>query len=1036
MAPQTSEALFTAIKEGDAEQFEEILAQASTADVNAIRKVQKDEMTPLMLAAELGHVDIVKALLGRDDIEINRPESKKMATPLIRACSKGHEDVVQMLLTCPKIDVNLKSENQCAIQKAASLGYITIVELLWDRVDDASRDRCVQTALQGQKYELVARLIHLGANVDPKFQGRLVLPNVARYLSLGGLVSMLLHDLPFQVVDNTLVPRPDQSYSWTTFLDARVSVCDDVSKKAVVEAILNHPMFQSVSRHLLAHELVYAFDAHEREAWTLADQDTRLFLHRLLCFAGRYEILEGSPVHVSATAVVVLANDHGICDQVFAEYAKQDGTLDVDGFLSCNAVLKQLSRGGRSSRSLRRASSSDVDVWMREFDSMDTSNTGTIDDSSFMAYCQRRFGLLQVAIKFMKNGDEYARELWTRQNLNSKHVLGLAPTEDKSFLDKHVHEVTLDCGDDQICMSDYPHVIVMPAATRSLEDIFLKERPSANAVRSMLEEVAAGLAHLHANNFVHGDLKKLNIMRVRGQLKLIDFDAAARVGDSIGAKFSSGILPPEMFYKLESDDELAKYESYWKTHNDGVEWEKVKPKMGRYVVKTFHRSADVAATSQLPYSLIAASPAVDSWAFGCMMYEMLSGQELVPTDVNQDVVADRIHEAASWTTATLHDRVEANIADSTARHLLRQLLVVDPSQRLELENVLHHSYFTGQPAIVVQPEPLLQAQSNKQEALSLLKEAAEVPSVVAETPTSLVLLPFRPTDLQPNEATRSVSNYVSQFTKVCSRFSDDVRNGKPIGPALAQWTSGQPMYLYLMDDLSCTLALTETGLYPLEVSPHDYAFLAMSLPLVQQSLNTLLKKNGISGLLPSRGNAPQSATREASVNFGATPLVTFEMFEKTLGGSHLPSSGQVRRAALRQLKLWFDLHDPCHTFAGLERVETTDGRFMWRKKSGEEEVEDGDDDVTLQTILTSLLEEEDKPLKKRVGQPSQVGEDDSSCLPKSKRKTVPSTSMALVDFVHNKSKMDLAFIENHYEKKIEEAPADDLEALEKLLAWT
>ncbi|CAK4641613.1 unnamed protein product [Aphanomyces euteiches] len=44
---------------------------------------------------------------------------------------------------------------------------------------------------------------------------------------------------------------------------------------------------------------------------------------------------------------------------------------------------------------------------------------------------------------------------------------------------------------------------------------------------------------------------------------------------------------------------------------------------------------------------------------------------------------------------------------------------------------------------------------------------------------------------------------------------------------------------------------------------------------------------------------------------------------------------------------------------------------------------------------------------------------------------------AAINFVYdNKSKMDLAFIENHYEKKIEEAPADDLEALEKLLAWT
>ncbi|KDO23815.1 hypothetical protein SPRG_11246 [Saprolegnia parasitica CBS 223.65] len=44
---------------------------------------------------------------------------------------------------------------------------------------------------------------------------------------------------------------------------------------------------------------------------------------------------------------------------------------------------------------------------------------------------------------------------------------------------------------------------------------------------------------------------------------------------------------------------------------------------------------------------------------------------------------------------------------------------------------------------------------------------------------------------------------------------------------------------------------------------------------------------------------------------------------------------------------------------------------------------------------------------------------------------------AAINFVHdNKSKRDLAEIENYYEKEIVMAPADDLEALEKLLSWT
>jgi ATP-dependent RNA helicase DDX19/DBP5 len=44
---------------------------------------------------------------------------------------------------------------------------------------------------------------------------------------------------------------------------------------------------------------------------------------------------------------------------------------------------------------------------------------------------------------------------------------------------------------------------------------------------------------------------------------------------------------------------------------------------------------------------------------------------------------------------------------------------------------------------------------------------------------------------------------------------------------------------------------------------------------------------------------------------------------------------------------------------------------------------------------------------------------------------------AAINFVHDvKSKTDLATIEAYYEKQIIEAPANDLEALEKLLSWS
>ncbi|KAF0715592.1 hypothetical protein As57867_003294, partial [Aphanomyces stellatus] len=103
----------------------------------------------------------------------------------------------------------------------------------------------------------------------------------------------------------------------------------------------------------------------------------------------------------------------------------------------------------------------------------------------------------------------------------------------------------------------------MPAADRSLEDVYLKERPGENERRILLQQVAEGLQHLHAKDLVHGDVKKLNVVRVGNRINLMDLDATTTMGDYVGAKFSSGSLPPGMFYKLVPDSEEAQYCNHW-----------------------------------------------------------------------------------------------------------------------------------------------------------------------------------------------------------------------------------------------------------------------------------------------------------------------------------------------------------------------------------------------------------------------------------------------------------------------------------------
>jgi serine/threonine protein kinase len=167
-----------------------------------------------------------------------------------------------------------------------------------------------------------------------------------------------------------------------------------------------------------------------------------------------------------------------------------------------------------------------------------------------------------VVIKFMLHEDQYKREISIRKKceLDDKYVIGILNSFDISSKDITtwpLKEIKLRNGKN--LATDYMYGIVMEAADRNLDTIFQSERPTINHIKKILQEVGAALQHCHRKNMIHGDLKMLNIVRVGDTMRLIDFDAAASFGDAFGAKFSSGILPPEMLYKLQTKEEVDQY---------------------------------------------------------------------------------------------------------------------------------------------------------------------------------------------------------------------------------------------------------------------------------------------------------------------------------------------------------------------------------------------------------------------------------------------------------------------------------------------
>ena len=356
------------------------------------------------------------------------------------------------------------------------------------------------------------------------------------------------------------------------------------------------------------------------------------------------------------------------------------------------------------------------------FNHCDEDNDGSIVLEEFVKYCGNMMGRSRrVAIKFMKNEDQYLRELSMHKGLEPQYVVSLldGPNDDdfkeavKNFCIQKVFSVQQKVvRNTSLPLKDFKHCIVMPAADRTLDAIFRSERPDIIHVRAIMEEIAKALKHLHDDKkIIHGDLKMLNILRVDGRIRLIDFDAACTVGTKAGCKFSSGVLPPEMFARL-TVQQSEQFTTYWKgmfttsqlTSTDKVElWDKIKPRMAAdgklIVVKTFAMDDNnTPIVAGLPYEndLVKASVAIDMWAFGVLLYYLVSASPLLSVNRDEDLLDKDFARILEWAENGMFQKmIEAQVRpkDSSAADLLLKLLDPNPDLRWNIDSVLESDFF-------------------------------------------------------------------------------------------------------------------------------------------------------------------------------------------------------------------------------------------------------------------------------------------------------------------------------------------------------
>ncbi|KAF0692766.1 Aste57867_16176 [Aphanomyces stellatus] len=627
-------------------------------------------------------------------------------------------------------------------------------------------------------------------------------------------------------------------------MDVNVKVKQSV-RHGCIEAILCKEEFASCIDELL-RELAFAKDKHGREVIHITDPCTRQYFYDRLYFCGRYEIFEGPPIHISNTAVVVMAYDHGVCNQVFQDKSSDAG-LDEKGFIACNEIL---GRAGWKIQNKKQHKKLEKEEWHAEFRLWDKDENGLFSKDEFQRYCKQQFGSkLQVAIKFMKNRDEYNRERNSRENLNNESILSLVPSATNATIQENLKRLKFIGGQS---MTMFPYAIVMPAADRNLTDIYTKESPHDNELRTYLQQIANGLECLHQNDLVHGDLKSLNVVRVANRLKLIDLDAATSIGDPAGAKFSSGSLPPEYFYKIKID------KSGFMAQVDAKE------------------------------SKVEADPSLDVWAVGVLMYQLYSGEELVATDINQDVVDDKIEQAATWTQNKLNSRIRNKVPNPLVRELLEKILVVDPDDRASMDVILEYAYFKVDSSGTISKMDL---QTNQDETRQLIRDTHD----------------------------RALAN------------------GAMDGSAVI--TTGNPAYLYLLDEVDGTpvVSLEPGNVYPIRIETRSPQFLAVVSPFLQAGLHLLKGVNtatklakcvGISNptwpVLDNAIKILEAAKNESSV-------VNFNVVHAAIQAESVdPVPVQrIRGAALCELERFFNEKDPNKTYAGLQRMYTADGHALW-----------------------------------------------------------------------------------------------------------
>ncbi|KAG2500435.1 hypothetical protein HYH03_002003 [Edaphochlamys debaryana] len=652
--------------------------------------------TPLHVCVRLAREPLCRMLL-KEGVQVNMPR-RDGCRPLHLAVllpAPTSETFTLLLLECGKCDVNAPNGRQATpLHLAAEKGDVAVVEALLaagaavDCVRTGDRARPLHLAVKGNNEEVVQLLEEAGARIDVQDSTGTTPLVLAASLSHNSLCELLLGagadaNIPrFGSKDSALHIAARSGFLATTRL-----LLDNGANPDAVNESGETPLSAAIdARHY------DCADAIIRAGAKLDGADSRgdTLLHkaalrgdeqavRLLIEGGADCTLRNNVGHtpdlcaVTHELEVLLA---GLAERQSPKSAGGAGPSQPRAFQPNRAAARgpQQRREPRVGRT-RTAPESGLSETAEASGSSQAAAAGEAEEpSGTLVLYNGRFapldsqpllkggsGIIILATDQRRSGERVAIKLCADKALRDRTVKALSELRDGQYV------VSLaDPSCPAACVFDCPalhpvtpYAIALKCGHQSLEDVLAKVQASGgrftvNEATAMFESVVRAVDYMHGRGWVHCDVKPANLVEFEGRrLKLIDLDRSCRPGDPV-----TGLT-----YAICSPDVAAQLA-------------KGKP--------------------------VSASPEIDVWALGCILYQMLQGEMLVNHLVNgaNEMDAGRVlrslADVTQGTVDCLIDRINGRTPkDKNAVSLLRKMLQVQPEKRQRTDKLLEHELFWG-----------------------------------------------------------------------------------------------------------------------------------------------------------------------------------------------------------------------------------------------------------------------------------------------------------------------------------------------------